>query len=315
MGLFTNKKKLCPVCGEPTPRLFPDKVEGTPICKKCSKNIFLPDGMFNKMTMDEFLQYMNFYEENQSLRDSFNATYDFLVDIGGTGIVLDMSNGLFRLKNLSNAIVFEASCMKSFRILEGENLLFESQKNALRCYESDVPQQVRGMASEIEEFRIRRQKAEFMEEMEQRRKEEAERRGEEYQTRYIYKPYFDGHDPFDSFYVELTLEHPYWNEFREEVYGPRFDRDYPSVDSFLCDYENKAENLHELAMNLMQFMCPGALEIHDADLEAAANAARQASAVAGISAIEEIKQYKELLDAGIITAEEFAMKKRQLLGL
>ena len=31
--------------------------------------------------------------------------------------------------------------------------------------------------------------------------------------------------------------------------------------------------------------------------------------------IEEIKQYKELLDTGIITAEEFAAKKRQLLGL
>ena len=34
-----------------------------------------------------------------------------------------------------------------------------------------------------------------------------------------------------------------------------------------------------------------------------------------INAIEEIKKYKELLDAGILTEEEFAAKKRQLLGL
>ena len=32
MGLFTNKKKGCPFCGAPTPRLFPTKVEKMPIC-------------------------------------------------------------------------------------------------------------------------------------------------------------------------------------------------------------------------------------------------------------------------------------------
>ena len=33
MGLFTNNKKLCPVCGKPTPRLLATTVEGIPICK------------------------------------------------------------------------------------------------------------------------------------------------------------------------------------------------------------------------------------------------------------------------------------------
>lgn len=28
MGLFSNNKKLCPICGSPTPRLLPTKVEG-----------------------------------------------------------------------------------------------------------------------------------------------------------------------------------------------------------------------------------------------------------------------------------------------
>ena len=69
-------------------------------------------------------------------------------------------------------------------------------------------------------------------------------------------------------------------------------------------------------MNLMQIMCPGAQEIHDTDLQTAAAATRQITpAATGMNAIEEIKQYKELLDAGIITEEEFAVKKRQLLGL
>lgn len=32
-------------------------------------------------------------------------------------------------------------------------------------------------------------------------------------------------------------------------------------------------------------------------------------------AVEEIKRYKELLDAGVITEAEFAAKKRLLLGI
>lgn len=34
-----------------------------------------------------------------------------------------------------------------------------------------------------------------------------------------------------------------------------------------------------------------------------------------ISPVEELKKYKELLDGGIITQEEFDAKKKQLLGL
>ena len=43
--------------------------------------------------------------------------------------------------------------------------------------------------------------------------------------------------------------------------------------------------------------------------------ARQTPITTGNNGVEEIKQFKELLDAGIITEEEFAIKKRQLLGL
>ena len=34
-----------------------------------------------------------------------------------------------------------------------------------------------------------------------------------------------------------------------------------------------------------------------------------------VSAADELKKYKDLLDAGIITQEEFDAKKKQLLGL
>ena len=44
MGLFTNNKKLCPICGNPTPRLLATKVEDVPLCKECAAKIDLPDG-------------------------------------------------------------------------------------------------------------------------------------------------------------------------------------------------------------------------------------------------------------------------------
>ena len=44
MGLFTNNKKLCPVCGKPTPRLLATTVEGMPICKECAAKVDLRSG-------------------------------------------------------------------------------------------------------------------------------------------------------------------------------------------------------------------------------------------------------------------------------
>ena len=49
MGLFSNNKKVCPLCGNPTPRLLALKVEDTPLCKECERKIDLPQGAVNEM--------------------------------------------------------------------------------------------------------------------------------------------------------------------------------------------------------------------------------------------------------------------------
>ena len=45
------------------------------------------------------------------------------------------------------------------------------------------------------------------------------------------------------------------------------------------------------------------------------NQVQNPPAAPAMSAAEEIKQFKELLDMGIISQEEFEAKKKQLLGL
>ena len=68
MGLFTNNKKLCPICGNPTPRLLASAVEGQNLCKECAAKIDLPDGdyIIRKLTPIEA-------ERLQTLPDNYTT--------------------------------------------------------------------------------------------------------------------------------------------------------------------------------------------------------------------------------------------------
>lgn len=226
MGLSAGKKNLCPICSNPVPRFFATKIKDMPICKECSGKIDLPDGIVNRMSVEEFLQYLEFYNANQALRDIFFQTYQFGFGFAGEQILIDASNRLFRLKNTDRALVLEASNLKSFCILEDNMPLFEGADNALRCHQSNIPARVRSMASQIEKFTD-----------------------------------FDIPVMLRQFYVELELEHPYWGSLRRELDAPVFDKNHMGVDSYLRDYQEKVDKLHELAVNLMKLINPDAREL------------------------------------------------------
>ena len=98
MGLFSNKKKLCPICGNPTPRLLPTKIEGEAICKECDAKVDLPAGAINSMSLTDFKQYLAAFEENQVLQQEFHETYRFNIGFWGCSVFLDETHGLFRMK-------------------------------------------------------------------------------------------------------------------------------------------------------------------------------------------------------------------------
>ena len=107
MGLFSNNKKLCPVCGNPTPRLLATKIQDTPICKECDKKIYLQKGRTDRMTIDDFKQYIQFYEDNQALRDQFEENYSFNFGLFGGDLVLDIFHGLFRVNCDKDSLAFD----------------------------------------------------------------------------------------------------------------------------------------------------------------------------------------------------------------
>lgn len=306
MGLFTSNKKLCPVCNSPTPRIFPTSVEGMPICKECNRKIDLPDGMVKQMSVAEFRQYIDFWTENKAMQDAFTENIRLIESYDANNFLVDATHGWFRLKEEKTSLVFEASNLVSFQILEDKELLFESAGNVLKCYKSDLPEHVRAMSDEISRLAVQLQVNEEMERLERERQRERERNGDtSTQSDYHYRPEIHLPVPLKYFYIELTLDHPYWGEYHGRKYGPRFNQSNPSVAEYLREYALNVECLHEIAVALMQMIDPNAEEVHEGmDAEASVP-----------DAVSEIKRYKELMDAGIISEAEFTAKKRQLLGI
>ena len=64
MGIFSNDKKGCPICGNPTPRLLPTKVEGLPLCKECAAKINMESSMLKDLTINELWDHLDYRKAN-----------------------------------------------------------------------------------------------------------------------------------------------------------------------------------------------------------------------------------------------------------
>ncbi len=318
MGLFSNQKKPCPICGNPTPRLLPQKFEEQPICKECEKKIDLPKERLNGMSLADFREYLVAYEENAALRFAFKATYSY--SFGGAfsnnTFQLDEENGLIRLRSKEESWAIERHYLKSFQIYEDDRLLFENGDGTLKSHPSDVPERARALEPSVMAFQAQRREYERREQMERARRagnETDEQHRERERVNNVYRPRFEDPRLVREFRIEMTFDHPYWTAYTDTVNAPSFDETTPSVEDYLESYRKKTDEWHLIAEKLMHMIDPFAGETRAE--EAQAQNVTAGTAGNGTDAATEIKKFKELLDEGIITEEEFAAKKRQLLGL
>ena len=304
MGLFSNHKKTCPICGEPTPRLFSTKIDGSPLCKECANKADLPEDVLNRMSVDDFRQYMELYNENQVLRDKFTETDRFSFGIFGGAILVDTKNKLLRLKDDKYAWVFEAAQFLSFCVLEDGKPLFEGTKAGLKCYPSEVPGRLNDLAPEITRIIMSQRGLEVLEKL-------GDKVASDDKSNRPVQQYIEFPVPLQQFQMEIQLEHPYWTTFYKQEDGPRFDRQRPSIENYRNIYENRVSQFHAFAECLMQLI----------NVNAKGSSSRGTEAgfvqqpVSADNAVAEIQKYKALLDSGMITEEEFAAKKRQILGI
>ena len=250
------------------------------------------------------------------MQAEFTTTYRFNIGFWGCSVFLDETHGLFRMKE-DSGWVFQGKELKSFRISEDRSPLFESGSGTLKCTAGDVPARVNAMADTIARFHMEKQEFERREAMEGLRRcidETNEERRERERTNDLYRPRFDVPAPVKEFRVELTLDHPYWKSFDEKISAPEFDRDYPRAEDYLRTYREQTEELHLLASKLMRMIDPNAGETRIGGGAQSVQAA-QPTVTLPTDAVSEIQKYKALLDAGVLTEEEFSAKKRQLLGI
>ena len=318
MGLFTNNKKLCPICGSPTPRLLATAVEGQNLCKECAGKINLPDGVQDGMTGDDFREYINIHDANKPLRDSFTETYRYNFGFFKGALLLDLDHQLLRLGDGEAVFAMEPANIRSFRILEDGEVLFEGEKGNFRSYKSDIKERLKELKPRIEEYKMLRHEYEIMAEMERNREQNGRDNDRDFRDR-VTEPDFNVPNPVDKFAVEIILEHPYWKNFYKETGAPKFNSDHPSTIDYLDDYTQKTEELHALAQNLMQLIDPQAqeqvIDPHASAQSQGTQSAPQAAPVQTEDPTVALPKYKALMDAGVITAEEFEAKKKQLLGL
>ena len=308
MGLFT-KKDPCAICGGKVKAIFPWKIDGQLVCNDCHGVTDLPDGVENRMSVEDFREYMTFREENSERKAQFEVSKK--IDFGwlDTKFLFDYKNQYFCMdKNLGKTI-FEGKYVRSFVIREDDSPLFEGDANGLRCYVSTAPDRARELGPQLDHYRMQL-------ELERERERLRRERGDD-----SYHPgiMFDIPEPFKQFVIEIQLEgHPYWDFFQADMGGPTFDNSNPYVEDYLNSYEEKAKVMGDLARSFMKIAFPGAPEtvVNNAFGGSGMSAAPGANtAGAPVDTVEEIQRYKALMDQGVLSEEEFNAKKRQLLGI
>lgn len=300
MGLF-SKKPPCPICGGKISWLLPSKIEGEYICDTCYNKIDMESDKAIHLTMQEFKEYLSFYDQNQQLKGKFVISERIDFGLWDTKIIFDHENKLFCMSKNPDKTVFVGKQLKSFIIKEDSTPLFEGSTAGILRYASTVPERAMAMAPQITQFMINKQMARALDKLDD---------GKENRTAPV--QHFDVPEPFHAFNVELHFNHPYWTVIKCDMNGPRFDNNLPNVDDYIHSYKQSMEEMEKLVSALKTVAFPEAPE--QSIGMTGAQAVHTTAATPG-DAIEEIKKYKALMEDGIISQQEFDAKKKQLLGI
>ncbi|HEY5587245.1 MAG TPA: hypothetical protein VIK78_22510 [Ruminiclostridium sp.] len=123
MGLFSNNKKSCPICGEATPRLLATKIaDSTPICSDCAKKISMVNTQVSGLSEEGLKEHLTMRVENANcLENTFRPNKK--ISIGWTNLNIDEANKMFTIPlnmcgNTNNPPVFKFEELISYELLE-----------------------------------------------------------------------------------------------------------------------------------------------------------------------------------------------------
>ena len=304
MGLF-GKREPCAICAGKVKGLLPWRIEGQLVCDDCYGSVDLPGNVTGDMTMDEFRDYLKFRAENKLLKEKFVVSEQ--VDFGwlNTKFMFDFENRFLCMDKNLDKTIFEGSNIKSFIIMEDTIPLYEGSAAGLRCYVSSVPDRAMTLAPQINMYN-----------MQMRLYQDVQNRNDGNANNAV-KPHLNVVLPFEKFNIEIYFDHPYWHVFNADMGGPFFNSTNPDLNDYVRSYHDKALVMEKLATALMRIAFPGRPEqVVDATGYGMQTPFGERGHLAmSVDSAEEIKRFKSLMDQGVITEEEFAAKKKQLLGI
>lgn len=131
MGLFSNDKKPCPICGKATPRLLAAKIANkTPICSECSRKISMRNDYIDDLTVDALREHLEAREENKSyLENTFQPTVE--IPIGFTKMKIDEGNRVWVMPLLmcgdtQNPPIFQFDEVTGYKVFINNGSVIES---------------------------------------------------------------------------------------------------------------------------------------------------------------------------------------------
>ncbi|TWH59424.1 uncharacterized protein DUF4428 [Desulfitobacterium sp. LBE] len=302
MGLF-SKKPPCPICGGKISWFLPTKIEGEYICDTCYGKLDIQTDKELNLTMQDFKEYLMFYDQNKLLKDQFVISEQIDFGLWDTKIIFDHQNKLFCMSKQPDKTVFEGKQLKSFTIKEDSTPLFEGSAAGIRRYASTVTERAMAMAPQIAQFAANRRMARTLDRLDDGKLNNS-----------ATVQYFNSPEPFQAFNVELRFDHPYWTVLQCDMDGPRFDNTHPDVNSYLRSYQQSINEIEKLVAALKAVAFPETAE-QSAGLGMVGMGALHTTMAPPADPIEEIKKYKALMEDGVLSRQEFETKKKQLLGI
>jgi len=262
MGLFSNNKKPCPICGEATPRLLATKIaDKTPLCSDCSRKISMEDSKVDDLSVDGLKAHLALREENAKyLENTFRPNKK--IPIGFTNLNIDGVNKVFTIPlnmcgDTENPPVFKFEELMSYELIVEDDAVERFGKG-------DAAPQLMPM---------------------------------------VYRPTVVVYDKDEkpqnetcSFSLALYLSNPCWDKVVSSAGSVSARKHF--IQHEINDHLDKLSMVTAALSEIMGMGGKAGAVESNAD-----------------STAEDIKKFKELLDGGVITQEEFNAKKKQLLGI
>lgn len=133
LGIFSNKKKPCPICGKATPRLLATKiVDSTPICSDCGIKISMVHTQVSNLSLEELQEHLAMREENRNnLEHIFRPNR--IIPIGFTNLNIDEANKMFTIPlhmcgDVNNPPIFKFEELTGYELHDDHGLIEHFQK-------------------------------------------------------------------------------------------------------------------------------------------------------------------------------------------